>query len=190
MYSINCTGSDGEEVPGAAIAGRPKDGNNGNQGGTLQFVVEDIGLDNALEGVDLAARGGSGSDGGETKDFESGGNGGNGADGGHVQVLVGNEFSAILSQLGGIYQDLAAPSPSPRVLYNLKTLSATIRRNPQYTSLDDVVPRLDILDAAIQRGKRSEVKAPLQDLAVRFEREGELLKSKIQPRVNLFSFPF
>jgi hypothetical protein len=56
--------------------------------------------------------------------------------------------------------------------------------------LDDVVPRLDILDAAIQRGKRSEVKAPLQDLAVRFEREGELLKSKIQPRVNLFSFPF
>ncbi|KAK4194356.1 hypothetical protein QBC40DRAFT_319967 [Triangularia verruculosa] len=184
-YAVNCSGSDGDPVPAATLVEKPKDGNDGKPGGTLRFVVEDIGLDDALEGLDLAARGGSGSNGGETKNWESGGNGGNGADGGHVQVLVGNEYTVILAKLGDVYQGLSASSPSPRALYDLKTLSATIRRNPQYTSLDDIGPRLDKLDAAIQRGKPSEVKVPLQDLAVRFEREGDLLRSKIRPRINV-----
>ncbi len=196
-YSADCSGADGEKVPVEVLVETPKDGNDGGRGGTLRLVAEDIGLDIALKGLDLAARGGSGSDAQSSASSASGGKGGNGADGGRVEVLVGNEFTTILSKLAVIYEGLSASSrgasassPSPTAsMYSLKTLAATIRRSPRYTSMDDVLPRLDKLDAAIQRGKPDEVKAPLQDLAVRFEREGDLLKGKIQPRVNFPSDP-
>ncbi len=194
-YSADCSGTNGEKVPVDVIVEAPKDGNDGGRGGILRLVAEDIGLDNALEGLNFAARGGSGSDAQSSATAASGGKGGNGADGGRVEVLVGNEFTAILSKLAVIYESLSpashgasASSPSPTAsMYNLKTLSATIRRSPRYTSMDDVLPRLDKLDAAIQGAKPDEVKASLQDLAVRFEREGDLLKGKIQPRVNFAS---
>jgi hypothetical protein len=195
-FQINCSGSDGSKVLPAGLGGKPQDGKDGGRGGTLQCVVEDIGLDSVLEGVNLAARGGYGSNGEEVKvesdsekSWEAGGNGGNGADGGRVQVLVGNDYTVILSKLSNIYQGLSASPPSARALYDLKTLSKTIRRSPQYTALDDLVPRLDRLDAAIQTGKPGEIKTPLQDLAVRFEREGDLLIAGIKPRVSTPMYP-
>lgn len=187
--AMDVSGPDGKPVPPMVIVGTPKDGNDGTKAGKLRFVVEDLGSDSALDSLTFDAHGGSGSDGQATVHDSAGGNGGNGADAGDAQIWVGGSYSATIVRLSVIYQDMTATPPKPTASADLKKAIASIRNNQPFMALDDLPQRLDKVDTALRTNTITDLKPALQDLALRFMREGDALVGTIQPKVKNISAP-
>jgi hypothetical protein len=163
----------------------PNNGNDGLPAGNVRLVVEDIGLDHAiLNTIVIDAHGGSGSDGQSSQNAATGGNGGNGADAGDVKVFVGNAYSIILAKLGAVYQAVSATPPKQKALSDLKRILATIRANDQFMALDDLLPRLSAVDTTLQTGNPKDLQTPVQELALRFLKEGDIIVALIAPQVK------
>jgi hypothetical protein len=186
VYSIDASGPDGDPVPTTVLVETPKNGNDGLPAGNVRFVVEDISLDHAiLNTIVIDAHGGSGSDGQSSQNFATGGNGGNGADAGDVKVFVGNAYSIIiLAKLGAVYQALSVTPPKQKAPSELKKILATIRANDQFMALDDLLPRLSAVDTTLQTGNPKDLQTPVQELALRFLKEGDIIVALIAPQVK------
>lgn len=187
--AMDVSGPDGKAVPPMVIVGAPKDGNDGGQAGKLRFVVEGLGSNRALDRLTFDAHGGSGSEGQATIHDSAGGNGGNGGDAGDAQVWVGGPYSTTIVRLSVIYQDMTATPPKPTASADLKKAIAGIRNNQQFMALDDLPQRLDKVDIALRTNTITDLKPALQDLALRFIREGDALVGTIQPKVENLSSP-
>ncbi|CAN9474366.1 unnamed protein product [Alternaria alternata] len=189
-YYIDSSGPGGDPVPPTAIVEKPKNGIDGSPGGNVRFVVEDIGVDHAiLNTIIMDAHGGLGSDGQSSQNFAVGGNGGNGAGAGDVEVLVGNAYTIILAKLGAIYKAVSATPLKREALSDLNKVVAAIRSNKQFMSLEDLAPRLSTVETTLRadnlKDNLKELQAAVQELALRFLKEGDIIVGSMAPHVQV-----
>jgi hypothetical protein len=103
-----------------------------------------------------------------------------------VKVFVGNAYSIILAKLGAVYQAVSATPPKQKAQSDLKRILATIRANDQFMALDDLLPRLSAVEKTLQTGNPKDLQTPVQELALRFLREGDIIVGLIAPQVKSY----
>ncbi|KAK5100667.1 hypothetical protein LTR70_001433 [Exophiala xenobiotica] len=178
---IDASGPDGTPVQDTILDDKVENGNDAAPGGNICFVAEALDPCSFITDILFDSHGGSGSNGQSSSVVSTGGDGGSGEAGGNFRLLVGNIYSTLLRQLGALFGDITdRPATASS---KLKAILSTIRRTDQLATLEGLEPRLQAIEKAISTGGSDAMRSSVQQLALRFQTEGDVLKNKLDDNV-------